>query len=106
MHELLWSQLFGTLVNKHKRLQCFLSPYWKLALLCFSFCMVFCFVLLLVWFGFFLPHSFSNATERALLRKDQVKSTKKKKKIQVIILQHFIVIQNKIYDGTFALQMS
>jgi len=40
--------------------------------------MVFCFVLFLVWFGFFLSHSFANATERALLRKDEVKSTKKK----------------------------
>lgn len=28
------------------------------------------------------------------------------KKIQVVILQHFIVIQDKMYDSTFALQMS
>lgn len=31
---------------------------------------------------------------------------KSTKKVQVIIIQHFIVTQNKIYDGVFALPMS
>lgn len=71
LHELFWSQLFVTVV-KHKKLQCFPSPYWKLALLCLSFFVCCLFVCLFLHTALPTPPH----TERALLRKD--KSTKKK----------------------------
>lgn len=102
LHELLWSQLFVTVV-KHKGCSAFYIPLLKVsfALLFFFYVSFFLFVCFLRTALLTPPH-----TERALLRNDKWKVLKKKKKIQVILIQHFIVIQNEIYDGTFALQMS